>query len=76
MNTNTTSTINLGSLTIVRRTTCNRIDACAVQNDYGHQFFFCANCGRDLEVTTGANGFRHGTGFAVVAIAEQRQAQR
>lgn len=51
-------TTRLGDLTITRKSRCNRIDVLPVAGRW-HTFFLCANCGRDLEVTTSATGYRH-----------------
>ncbi len=49
--------------TFPRKATCNRIDPVPFVNRFEHQQPFCGNCGRDLEKTTGANGFRHTATF-------------
>jgi len=52
------------------------IQAVPVIGDWGHTFWFCGRCDRDLEVTTGAAGFRHTDGRAVVAMFSAQQARR
>lgn len=46
-------------MTKQQRTKCNKIEAQPVSNEHGHTFYFCWTCGKDLEVTTTATGFRH-----------------
>lgn len=71
-------TVQLGGLTVVKKAVHSggQIDPVPVNTRHGNfTLHFCAKDGQDLEVTTGAAGFRHTKSFNVLNMAAKQASE-